>query len=82
MLCFIMPQIIYFVYKFICIQTKAACPLDKTHQSTKKALRADPDGHQAILFRFTHNLAGAAGHASLVRSAHIIPAVRARRLVH
>ncbi len=27
----------------------------------------DPDGHQAILFRTAHNLAGAAGHASLVR---------------
>jgi len=23
-----------------------------------------PDGHQAILFRFAHNLAGAAGHGS------------------
>jgi hypothetical protein len=26
-----------------------------------------PDGHQAILFRFTHNLAGAAGHGSLAQ---------------
>ncbi len=28
--------------------------------------RNDPDGHQAILFRFAHKLAGAAGHTSPV----------------
>jgi hypothetical protein len=42
--------------------TKCSLP----RQVSFEPWRARPDGHQAILFRYAHNLAGAAGHTSLV----------------